>query len=516
MAIQEENIVFVQTQVMDDVPEGGGEATGVVIADGAVDNIFKDVTDLDRAYGNVSIRIIALAVQSIDDDALMGAKTVITAMPSDPSISYTLFSTGNLFDTRSQALGYMENYQFKGPMWNGALYENHIKDMGFISIIQEPGSSPPPIGKTLYIVKNEGSDGEASQYVKVIGVSSELRTFSDDKGTFQKLIVKADLSSELQFDFSGFPVSRDGNYSYTGGKTRIRDTVVADATHFFGTRMLTAPATIADKGIYVDSIFTQLVPSADVETPLVNRPMANEIYTTIQGVRISQAAHSRSITVTAENRRTNWVERVLPIPAPDAISIEYMAQGVWYTLAGDGSGAITGSSPSFGAGTLDSTTGDVAVTLGALPDVGSQIIITSASAVHYANRTAAGASKVSVRHSLGEPVVPASLALTWLENEVEKTATAAADGTISGHGADGYIVCANGDFWVEFTIPPDANSRLGIVYETADAVEQVFTGVSLSGGFASLTLTTAPVKPGTIHLEWELQNRKTDVYTYPA
>ena len=37
MPIQEQNIQFVESQVMDDVPEGGGAATGRVIPDGEID-----------------------------------------------------------------------------------------------------------------------------------------------------------------------------------------------------------------------------------------------------------------------------------------------------------------------------------------------------------------------------------------------------------------------------------------------------------------------------------------------
>ena len=56
MPIQEGNIVFVKSQQMDDVPEGGGAATGTVIIDGAMNNVFEDISDLDRAYGRFNLR----------------------------------------------------------------------------------------------------------------------------------------------------------------------------------------------------------------------------------------------------------------------------------------------------------------------------------------------------------------------------------------------------------------------------------------------------------------------------
>ena len=56
MPIQESNIVFVESQVMDDVPEGGGAATGNTIVDGQMNNVFEDISDLDRAGGIAQIK----------------------------------------------------------------------------------------------------------------------------------------------------------------------------------------------------------------------------------------------------------------------------------------------------------------------------------------------------------------------------------------------------------------------------------------------------------------------------
>ena len=49
MAIESGNIFFVESQVMDDVPEGGGAATGTKIIDGQMNNVFPDISDTDRA-----------------------------------------------------------------------------------------------------------------------------------------------------------------------------------------------------------------------------------------------------------------------------------------------------------------------------------------------------------------------------------------------------------------------------------------------------------------------------------
>ena len=83
MPIQEDNIKFLASQVMDDVPEGGGAATGNEIPDGVMNNVFEDISDLDRAMGRVNPRKLFLAVRTLSTDPFGGAKTVVTATPED-------------------------------------------------------------------------------------------------------------------------------------------------------------------------------------------------------------------------------------------------------------------------------------------------------------------------------------------------------------------------------------------------------------------------------------------------
>jgi hypothetical protein len=139
MAIQESNIVFLESQVMDDVDEGGGAATGNVILDGQMNNVFEDISDLDRAYGRLNLREIFLAVRTLSTDLYGGVKTAITAVPNDPAIGYTIFTIDNPFGTRTEAADRVEAYLYKGVEWPGYLYGNHISGMRSISIIQRVG-----------------------------------------------------------------------------------------------------------------------------------------------------------------------------------------------------------------------------------------------------------------------------------------------------------------------------------------------------------------------------------------
>lgn len=495
MPIQEENIKFLASQVMDDVPEGGGAATGNEIPDGVMNNVFEDISDLDRAMGRFNLRKLFLAVRTLSTDLFGGAKTVVTALPEDPAIGYTLFTTDDPFDTRADAANRVEAYLFKGPMWAGALYENHIEGMRQIRIIQRVNSELPPRGKTLCLVQGEGTAGEKEQYVRVTEVTAEVQTFTDSQGDFERMIVTADLSDALRFDFTGHTPNRTDSYSYTTG-VRLRDTTVADATRYFGAQYLSQPAALGDKTLRATSMFAQLVPAAQSEEPLANQTLNPELVQTIDAgardVQVPQQAHTLAREVTAENRRYNWIETLAPVPAPNAFTISYMAQGNWYTLTDDGAGVIAGTDPGFGTGTIDYETGNVTLTTGALPDAGSQIIYTYGSRVHYQVKSgsqAINANEVRLPFTLeNSPVIPESTTFTWTTNGQTKTAAVSASGGITGD-ATGTLDQFEGAGELVFTTLPDRGADLIIDYQwyeasDAEADLKVSEAISVAGAAA--------------------------------
>ena len=51
MAILDGDIQLLKSEVMDDVPEGGGGPSGTVIPDNNSNAVFTDVSEVDRAGG---------------------------------------------------------------------------------------------------------------------------------------------------------------------------------------------------------------------------------------------------------------------------------------------------------------------------------------------------------------------------------------------------------------------------------------------------------------------------------
>ncbi len=108
MPILTGDIKLVASQVMDDVPEGGGAPTATVILDGVSNAIFPDISEVDRAGGRVNFRKLHVSVQTTDTDTYLGSNIIVAEPPEDPNVSVTLFTTGNTFDRRSEASSMVE------------------------------------------------------------------------------------------------------------------------------------------------------------------------------------------------------------------------------------------------------------------------------------------------------------------------------------------------------------------------------------------------------------------------
>lgn len=207
-------------------------------------------------------------------------------------------------------------------------------------------------------------------------------------------------------------------------------------------------------------------------------------------------AHSDARMVTLANQGLVYVESLDPPPARGTYSLEYMAQGRWYTLLDGLDGRVAGVESSHGIGTVDYTTGSVSVTLGAIPDIGSPIIHKwgeRATAQPYAADELPTKLQASVPMELGK-THPPSVVLTWAEGGAAKTATVNSARQLSGDGATGLLKSET----LVFTPSnfPDGD-QLTLAWRDYEAVA---TGIT-SNGSGSYTLTATPVQPGSVYFK---------------
>lgn len=572
MEITEDNIVFLEPERLTDAKDGGGAPTGRVIQSGGSKNLFDAVNDLDRVMGSTSLRKFYLAVMTDTTDKYLGARIVIDSPPADPYIDAVLFGASSLYDKRAEAKDRVEAYVAIGSPFSGLLYGPHIAGMAAVMLILRVGQTLPAVGQVLVLKKFIGLSNETDQPIRITGVSSVVASFTDQNGDFERLLVTCNISDRLRHDFPGFEASRvDTGIDFTNA-TRVYQTVVANAAEYYGIKPLAAAAAMGTRSAKATSAFAQLVPSAQIETPIadartngvtavpvpaggpvvlqslaptpgqatfVGGAMApgsvsivggavtvtdsagalmagsvevgaidyeNGILTAAVDVfggripvtitcRLAAVPHvvtaTQGVFVTAESRSLSFVTTLPSAAAPGSLKFEYMSGGQWYTLRDGGNGLLRGAESGHGAGVLNSTTRTLTVTMGALPDVGSALLMTwvetgristadsvalMAGGRMFAPLNTDGITSMA-RGSKGLP--PGGTTLTW-DYGGAKSATDNGLGLISGDAVGTVDYQAGLIFWSPTDMPPKG------------------TVINIVGNkFASITATVAASGFGT-------------------
>ena len=102
MPIQSGDIKLFASQVMDDVAEGGGGPTSIVIRDGVSNDVFQDLSEVARTGGRTYMRKLFLGVDTDNTERYLDANIILSDPPADPRVSVTLYSTKETFDRRDE------------------------------------------------------------------------------------------------------------------------------------------------------------------------------------------------------------------------------------------------------------------------------------------------------------------------------------------------------------------------------------------------------------------------------
>ena len=207
--------------------------------------------------------------------------------------------------------------------------------------------------------------------------------------------------------------------------------------------------------------------------------------------------HSGSQEITTANQGFGWVFAFEPIPAPGTLSVSYMAQGRWYELFENGAGKLVGADASYGAGNLSFTTGSLALTLGALPDVGSDIILIWGDGATAVAAAGALPTRVRKRFTFTQAPVPGSIVFNWVRGAPE-SASLSAGGVVTGTADIGRVERADDgtySIWVAPHVWPD-NGLITMAYQRKPEA-----GAFTNDGGGTYTLTDIPVRPGSVRFK---------------
>ena len=499
------------TERLTDAPDGGGLMTAQELT-GAPGELMPTPSDVDRTQGRFNARSVHAGVRRPDATPLWGAHVIISKPPKASNVSYLLYRGVKYGEVRADIVKRIAAYAVATIESRMTLLSVQSLGSRIIQAYQRPGEPLPLIGDVYCLRQDKRGYPQQEQYIKVIRVSSEDRTFTDAGSgkDFIRTVVKMEISTALTADFIGVDYP---SIAYADPACKLRETHIADGAQYYGVKPLVEAIRKGVMTLRVPSLMEKLVPTSQIETSHTDLTAAGQqqlIFDAAKGestlagatalnsnsalyagnsitpgsVRLVagattitdrggdlvsgdksvgtvdyargelrfaetlsssgwwtlyfrpaaeflQVADTASIPVTINNRTYNYSMTILPVPAPGSLVVSYRAQGRWYDLRDDGSGALRGGSAGHGSGTLNYRTGTVTITCGEQPDVASEVMFAWGSQATVHNR-ADSTPTATMLIQLEAGLAPNTVKLSWTDNGAAKTAQDDGAGNITG------------------------------------------------------------------------------------
>lgn len=274
MTITVNDVKLLKSQRLTDEEDGGGRATGEAIVDNEINNLFPDISRLDRTLGRINLLKVFAGVVTQSQDSYLGAHAIITRKPGDALVSALLFNTNSQTDERLDARAVIEGYVVPSVIADFELIGDQYAGQKTLTCIQHESRPVPRIGDVFQLVTDAHS-----QFFRITSLEHEMREFftedrNGDLVIFIRRMLLIGISAALEEKYPGgqpIPVGTTSKNLDGEEKTKIRATQVADSARYFGINPLAVACTRGDFSITVESIYSQLVPSAIKENPLVDQ-----------------------------------------------------------------------------------------------------------------------------------------------------------------------------------------------------------------------------------------------------
>ncbi|WP_420229032.1 hypothetical protein ACOBWA_08400 [Psychrobacter sp. ER1] len=362
--ITQNDLEILKSEIMADTPDGGGLPTGIAVIDGVSNNLFPDVSDIDRLIGRVRLRKVSLAVKTANAELLQATRMLFTELPDNPNISVFAFKANSFADRRSDAQNKIESYLAFGTKWSGHVLETQLAGQRVIQISLDKGDPVPAVGQPLVLVQNEGQSDEYYQYLRPLKVETVERRFQKSASeTVTRTVATIEFGDTLNKSFNGLTVQEFYLNASTTRRAILREARIADAAKYYSASRLAEPVVaMQSRQVRLNSIYTQVVPSTQVETPILQRDPANQVATQARGdgvINISQSVNvtantafslpsgiavgTLSITVGGRSL-TDRDGQLVDSSNVAYASIKYgVGQITWYSILSLGQTTITGS-----------------------------------------------------------------------------------------------------------------------------------------------------------------------------
>lgn len=354
MTITVDDVKLLKSQRLSDEADGGGRATGEAIVDNEINNLFPDISRLDRTLGRINLRKVFAGVITENQDRYLGAHCIITRKPGDDLVHALMFNTDSQTDEREEARGFIEGYVVPSTTASFDLLGDQFAGQRALTCIQHDSLKQPEVGDVYQLVS-----GLNSQYVRISSVEATLREFVYDYGngnwtTFVRRHLTLGISAPLLFKYPGGQPSPNGTSSKNldgQEKARVFSTQVADSARYYGISPLAVACAKGDLQLRVQSVYSQLVPSGVKENALVD-----QVGGARKAYNLAASATARSVNLTFVSVEAGESRTFLSTGAARG-SVTLVVSGATYKDDGSGELKLQSGSAGFTRVSIDYETG---------------------------------------------------------------------------------------------------------------------------------------------------------------
>ncbi|MBF0368587.1 MAG: hypothetical protein HQL52_03930 [Magnetococcales bacterium] len=476
MTIQTTDIKLYRALTTGQDATAGGYVGTTEVVDGAANNLFPDVSRMDRVYSDVALEKVFLSVRSSNDDTYLGAHAVLIDAPDDVGVGVMLFYTGGDDDTRDDCRTYIESYWLPGDYLEDDAVLKGTMPSGSQSVSIILGHDYLQVDDVLYL-----EDGGLSEYVRITSVE----------------IVKYGMLSQYEYTVLG--LARPLENSYTSAcKPRI--TGADPSWRAYGVTTLAAGVSAGASQIQVTETRQPVAPgsigsqSVTGEAPWDEAAEDHELAVLWDGLQ-------DAVWPGADASATLYTQAAPVRPGTLTARIEWGGL-LWVEIADDGAGGISTSSAGEAGntiiGTISYATGQLDLEKDFSPGGDGDV----AWLRFHRTPTAAGVtrthSETATTSSLYTPtlspaqITPGSIVIDYRQGEVWKRVTDDEAGILTGDGA-GTIDYTTGACSLTTAGAPDYGAEILYRWRTGFYTQDVQDETLGTGPTTAFTLTNAPL-----------------------
>lgn len=398
MTITAADIKLLASERLNDDADGGGFMTGTVVADGVENNLFPDVSSLDRAQGAMDFRKVFAAVLTDTQDVYYGAHLVLDMVPADPAVSAVMRASTGADEDRAACVGTIAALGSAGVYYGtkpltvaGAVADRTVKVSGLtLPLIPRSVSGSATsglVGASANTV--EGAFPVGATVSKTVSASANYST-----GSNMSASVNFEIDPQLQGGqralAGSFSATVNGYFDSAGTVHSPSSPATVTANSATGQLQVTpAPAAVNPLSVGNSLALSGIALATQYRTGLLayGDAVKVEIVGTYQPallVKVPREELRLEITAANQNYVYNFALPADTLPGSETITYQYSASPA-LTLNTNSGGAVpgnlVGTSNFFGGSTVASATinrfsGAVQLLLsGGYPVIGSFIVI---------------------------------------------------------------------------------------------------------------------------------------------